>query len=53
MSFEYCPDNNAYLLKIKEQIIVLKTNDALQLQKMINDEINRTPVLDLTSAKEN
>lgn len=53
MSFEYCPVNNAYLLKIKEQIIELKTNDALQLQKMINDEINRTPVLDLTSAKEN
>ena len=52
MSFEYCPDNNAYLLKIKEQIIVLKSDDAMQLQKMINDEINRTPVLDLTSAKD-
>ena len=52
MTFRYCVDNNAYLLQIKEQIIVLKTEDAKELQKMINEEINKTPSLEFTSSKE-
>lgn len=52
MDFKYCIDNNAYILQIKEQIIILKTEDAKELQKMINKEINKTPSLDLTSSKE-